>query len=601
MLTRRAILPLVIGLLIYGFWLSPDFKQISAGVAIFLLGMMALEDGFRAFAGGVLDNLMRRSTDQLWKSLTFGMVSTTVVQSSSLISLLTISFLSSGLITLGGAIGIVFGANLGTTTGAWLVAGLGLKVSLAGYAMPMLVIGVLLLFQKDPTTKGAGSVLLGIGFLFLGIDFMKQGFETFRDSIDLSRYSIEGLAGLLIYTAIGLAATVIMQSSHAVLVLILAALAAGQISYENALALAIGSNVGTTITAIIGSLGANQDGKRLAAAHFVFNVSTGAVALIFIGEFRQLVEWLAALMGLADDTLKLAIFHTLFNITGLLLMLPFTGKLERTLANRFHAPSAAVKQPRFLNEAAKQYPDTAVEAVRNETVRLYEIAEKIIAHAMSLHRTDLHSERDLREVVRNSRKVISEDINEKYALNVKALYSSIMEFISDVVTAADGSHLEALQRQRMAGARIVEALKAIKHLQKNLLVHITSRNPVIREQYDTIRILIGETLRAIDAMKNSPSEDVTILSYDEARLALARADIVADGTLDGLIRNRQISATVAISLMNDYGYAQRACSNLLGAAEILFLGGKGDSQRAEAALSLDEDEIAKLAHTDDAA
>ena len=126
----RILLPTIFIVLAYGFWLSPDFKAISAGVAIFLFGMLALEEGFRAFTGGTLEKILRRTTNRLWKSLSFGIVATTIMQSSSLVSVITISFLSAGLIGLSEGLGIVFGANLGTTTGAWLVAGFGLKVKL---------------------------------------------------------------------------------------------------------------------------------------------------------------------------------------------------------------------------------------------------------------------------------------------------------------------------------------------------------------------------------------------------------------------------------------------------------------------------------------
>ena len=233
------------------------------------------------------------------------------MQSSSLVSVITISFLSAGLITLAAGIGIVFGTNLGTTTGAWLIAGFGLKVDIAAYAMPLLAFGVILIFQSSSVLKGIGYILAGIGFLFLGIHYMKEGFETFKGTINLAEYAVAGYPGLLLFTVIGIFATVVMQSSHATLVLTITALAAGQITYENALALAIGANVGTTITAILGSMSANEGGKRLAAAHLLFNVVTGAIAIVFIYQLVYLVDGLASVVGIANEdyTLKLAVFH----------------------------------------------------------------------------------------------------------------------------------------------------------------------------------------------------------------------------------------------------------------------------------------------------
>ena len=128
---RKILLPTIFVILGYGFWISPDFKTIAAGVSIFLFGMLSLEQGFQAFAGGTLERILKNTTDKLWKSLSFGIVSTTLMQSSSLVSVITISFLSAGLIDLFSGVGIIFGANIGTTTGAWLVAGFGLKVKIS--------------------------------------------------------------------------------------------------------------------------------------------------------------------------------------------------------------------------------------------------------------------------------------------------------------------------------------------------------------------------------------------------------------------------------------------------------------------------------------
>jgi phosphate:Na+ symporter len=312
---RQLILAGILGLLAFALWTSPEFKHIAAGVAIFLFGMLSLENGFRQFTGGLLERLLRRTTDTIPKSLGFGIVSTAIMQSSSLVSVITISFLSAGLLPLITGIGIIFGANLGTTTGAWLFATIGMKMSLSAFALPMLVFGVVLNFQQSRVLKAFGSILAGLGFLFLGIDFMKEGFESYQSAVDLRDYAMTGITGLLIYTGLGILATVVMQSSHATLALTLAGLATGQVTYENALALAIGANIGTTVTALIGGLSANIAGKRLAGAHLLFNISTAAIALVLIEPLRWSVDSLSALMSIAEDdyTVKLAVFHTLFN------------------------------------------------------------------------------------------------------------------------------------------------------------------------------------------------------------------------------------------------------------------------------------------------
>jgi phosphate:Na+ symporter len=192
----------------------------------------------------------------------------------------------------------------------WLVAGFGLHIQIASLSMPMLVFGTVLAFQKKSNLKAIGNILIGLGFFFLGIHYMKEGFDTFKDSFDLAKYAIPGFLGLVVFTFLGIIITTILQSSSATLALILTSLAVGQITYHNALALAIGANIGTTITAVIGAISANVEGRRLAGAHMVFNMVTGIVALVFIYPLANAVDFITSGIGIAEDnyTLKLARF-----------------------------------------------------------------------------------------------------------------------------------------------------------------------------------------------------------------------------------------------------------------------------------------------------
>ncbi|MES9854600.1 MAG: Na/Pi symporter [Candidatus Thiodiazotropha sp. L084R] len=474
---RKILLPTIFVVLGYGFWISPDFKVIAAGVAIFLFGMLSLEEGFKAFTGGILERILQRTTNKLWKSVSFGILTTTVMQSSSLVSVITISFLSAGLIGLASGIGIIFGANLGTTTGAWLVAGFGLKVKISAYAMPMLVFGIVFVFQKSKSLQGAGYILAGLGFLFLGIHYMKEGFEAFKDAIDLAAYALPGLKGLLVYTLLGAAATVVMQSSHATLVLIITALAAQQISYENALALAIGANVGTTITAILGAMSSNVQGRRLAGAHLIFNVTTGLVAIIFIQQFLYAVNGISDHLGIAEDdyTMKLAVFHTLFNLAGVLIMLPLTNRLVIFLENLLSKRERLVDEPLYLNDAAMELPESAMQALRNEMGHLFENAYELIASALNLQPDKLRSSQDLKQLVAVNPEVKMIDIDDVYERRIKVLYSAIIAYISQVQSTTSQHFGEELYQLRMASRNIVEAVKDIKHLQKTWLGSPTQR------------------------------------------------------------------------------------------------------------------------------
>ena len=574
-MTRNALLLSIFAFLGYGFWISPDFKTIAAGVAIFLLGMLSLEKGFKSFSGGVLANFLQRTTDATWKSLSFGMVATSLMQSSSLVSVLTISFLSAGLIPLAQGIGIIFGANLGTTTGAWLVAGLGLKVDIAAYALPMLVFGVIMTFQKNSKHfTAAGWALIGMGFLFLGIAYMKDGFEAVSTGLDLSQYAVPGFRGLLIYAAIGIAMTVVMQSSHATLILTITALAAGQVSYENALALAIGSNVGTTVTAILGAISASVAGRQLAVAHLIFNLTTGAIAIVFIGQFVVAVDWLSELVGIASDnyTLKFAVFHTLFNLVGVVLMVPIINPMVAVLQKLLREKVEPVEttRVRYLSKAALEFPDTALEVIAKETVHLANNAFEILAHGLNLHRTDITSSADINAVIAECTDVMAVDVSDKYQRKVKPLYSAIMEFSTRAEQAMDPDQLGRLIHLRRASWQIVNAIKAMNELQVNIDRFMCAENEYVRREYNTIRLNLALLLRTLFDTETEEN----ILRIPEHlktfRAMMEEEDIIANGTLDQLIRKNRITPDMATSLMNDSGFAYDIQYNLIDAAEILF-------------------------------
>ena len=594
---RRIILPVIFMLLIYGFWISPDFKQISAGVAIFLFGMLFLEEGFRAFTGGLLEKLLNATTDRLWKSLSFGVVATTVMQSSSLVSVITISFLSAELIALASGIGIIFGANIGTTTGAWLIAGLGLKVKISAYAMPMLVFGIILVFQSNRSLKGIGYILAGLGFLFLGIHNMKEGFEAFRSTIDLTQFALPGYVGLFAFTAVGIFATVVMQSSHATLVLIITALAAQQVTYENALALAIGANIGTTITAIIGSMSSNYQGKRLAAGHLIFNMITGLIAIVFIHQLVWAVDTAAVAVGIRDDdyTLKLAVFHTIFNVIGVVVLLPFVMRMVNFLERVIPAPTVDIVEPKYLMDSVIDFPETLLEAVRKETVHLYDNAFEIIAHGINLHRTQILEADDLDKLINNDREILDFNLDAIYERKVKALYAKILEFISRAQGEVPSEFSDQLYALRQACRQIVMTVKDIKHLRKNITRYMVDNDEDIRREYNALRIQLAMLVRDINELRNTEEEERSIIDLDAYRVEIDEESSVVNGELDSLIREGRITPVMGTSLMNDHSYARDAIWQLTDIAKTLFGSRDVAEMEAEELVGLDEEDVESVA------
>jgi phosphate:Na+ symporter len=595
-LLRKIFLPTILLVLAYGFWVSPNVKMIAAGVAIFLFGMLSLEEGFRAFTGGSLERMLRRTTSSTGKSILFGILSTTLMQSSSLVSVIAISFLSAGLITLAAGIGIIFGANLGTTTGAWLIAGFGLKVDIAAYSMPLLAFGVILIFQSSKSLKGIGYILAGIGFLFLGIHYMKVGFEAFKETINLAEYAVRGYPGLLLYTAIGIFATVVMQSSHATLVLTITALAAGQITYENALALAIGANVGTTITAILGSMSANEGGKRLAAAHLIFNVVTGFIAITFIYQLVDLVEAISGAAGIASDdyALKLAVFHSVFNLIGIVVMLPLLNTMVVSLEKFIPEKKPEVDQPKYLSRSSAEFPGTATEAVRMEILRVYEAALRIIIDALGMKNTDVLSAIDLEKTVTDQQQIHIFDIDAMYERHIKGIYSAIVAFISDTAFSRREEKSAELQWLREASTFLVEAVKDTGLLQENLVHYVGSENQKMRQVYNRIRVHIGYIIRDLEEMRIADSGVIDVLSLDALKLLVDEEQQQINQTVTELIGTRAITPSMGSSLINDSVYAHDIALNLIKAAQTLFVAHETDLTQAARDVVLDKSDLTQI-------
>ena len=571
MLKNSAIL-LLFAVLGYLMIASNDFKSIAAGIAIFLVGMFFMEDGFKLLAGGMLESFLEKTTNTLSKALFSGFLVTSIVQSSSLVTVIAISFLSADLIGLAQAVGIVFGSNIGTTTTAWIVAAFGVKVKIAYYAMPMLVFGIVLQFMSGKNVQGLGKVLVGLGFVFLGIGYMKEGFDALKSGLDLAQFAMPGLPGILTYIAVGAVATVIIQSSSATMAIIITALASGQIIYLNALALAIGANIGTTVTAVMGAMASNENGKRLAAAHVIFNVVTAATAVIFIYQLSDAVNIAAAFFGIGEENyvMKLALFHTIFNLLGVILVAPFSSRLVNFLGDKFVDKKHAAK-PKYLDEAVVEMAEPALAAIKKETERLYDKAIKALAHALLLHRHDIWSEKALGEVVAESQQRIPIDVDAYYREYIKGLYGEIIKFASMAQVNMEGEELRRAYEFKLASRDIVEALKNVQDLHRKITLYVRSPNAEIRSEYNTIRLKIATLLRGIEKVRRKPNDILAVTQIGLIREDAKEMDLISSGRIDELVRQKKITTEMATSLMNDSALAVEIINKLLEMATILWI------------------------------
>ena len=573
---RRIFFIAVLVVLGVALFFNPNFKTISAGIAILLFGMIMLEDGFKSFAKGPLQKIIKRATNKLYKSIPIGAAVTALIQSSSLVSVITISFLSAGLIEFSSALGLIFGANIGTTATAWLVAGFGLKVKISSLAMPMLIFGIIFTFQRPNLLKGIGHVLAGLGFFFLGIYYMKEGFDVFKGYIDLTEYAVSGFFGVIIYCVLGVAITTILQSSSATLALILTALSANQIEYENALALAIGANIGTTITAILGSLSSNVSGKRLAVAHLFFNTLTGAIALLFIYPLADVIDFLSDLFGIdaRDFVLKLALFHTIFNIVGVLIMLPFVKLLVKALCRFFkEKESRDIDVPKFLNDSILQFPASTLSALLKESKYLFENAIfEIVTHALNVHREDIKSNVKVKNVIKQSKKEFDIDVNDLYYKKVKTIYGKIIKYATKAQSAmslseAQNKHVSEI---KIANRLMVEIIREIEDLRKNMSVYLYSDNKHIRKEYNKFRKKLVQVLRVIYHFRTQGDKEVFYTKLKKLKKESKNAIHHSNSSINKLIREDQVTSKMASSLINDNDNVNKVIQKMITISELLY-------------------------------
>jgi phosphate:Na+ symporter len=573
-IVKRYLYPLFLLSIAYLLFYSHDAKIIIAGIAVFLIGMVFMEDGFKLFSGGMLERVLQISTSSVPKAIGTGFLATAIVQSSSLLTIIVISFLSAELISLSGAVGVIFGSNIGTTTTAWIVSSFGVKIDIAYYAMPMLIFGVIFRFNKSKSYQGLGNILVGLGFVFLGIGYMKDGFEAMKAGLDLAQFAMEGYLGILVYILIGIVATVVIQSSSATMAIIITALATGQIEYANALALAIGANIGTTITAIIGSLSSNANGKRLAVAHLIFNVVTGLIAIVFLYQLADLVDFVSLKIGIAntDYAMKLALFHTVFNIIGVIAVSPFTVKLVQYLESLFVEEEVDISRARYLDNAVIAVPGAAVLVLKKELVHLYDNATEVLSHALSLHRhTFIGMGEKISSVVDSSVTKIDINVDDSYEKKIKSLYGDIINYATIAQENMSVEEKHKIYSLKIACRDIVEAIKDVKELQKNVNRFMKSKNQHIKDEYNDLREGIAKTLDGIHTIKNNADDLEVLAKLKVIEDEVKKLDMVGNGRIDNLIRNNMIETKMATSLINDSTYAYNISKRLIHIATILWI------------------------------
>lgn len=360
--------------------------QAIGGIGLFLLGMVILTDGLKSLAGDAMRSALIRFTHTPYSGALTGAATTALLQSSSATIVATVGFVSAHLMTYPMALGIIFGANAGTTVTGWLVVLLGFKLKLGSVMPPLILLGVALrLFSRGRAAR-LGFTVAGFALIFVGIDALQQGMAGLEQQVTPDFFPPDTVVGRLQLVFIGIGVTLITQSSSAGVATVLAALFAGAINFPQAAALVIGMDVGTTATAALATIGSAESSRRTGLSHVIYNLMTGVAAFILLSPFIYLLQTFVPAWFAANPELALLVFHSGFNTLGVIAVLPFTRQFADLMI--YLIPEHDSVYTHALDRALLKEPQVALATVQKVAIDLCVITFDLVQSMIGGPRRD---------------------------------------------------------------------------------------------------------------------------------------------------------------------------------------------------------------------
>jgi len=582
----------------YGF---TDFLTLLGSLGLFLYGMKIMSDSLIEVAGDKMRKILASMTSNRVFAVFTGFLITSVIQSSSATTLMVVSFVNASLLSLTESVGVIMGANIGTTVTAWLITILGFKVSMSTIALPLVALGFLLMFSKNAKTKSWGGFVVGFAVLFIGLDFLKSNVPNINDNPEmlewLKSYTDLGYLSVVLFLLIGTILTVVIQSSSATMALTLVMTYEGWIPFDMAAAMVLGENIGTTITANLAAVVANRNAKRTARAHLIFNLLGVIWMLILFYPFLNGIEQLMVSQGSASPFVNalavpvaLSVFHTSFNIINTFALIWFVplivkivvkvlpyGKLPEleTDQPRFlNKLVLEIDQPRFLNNSVLKDPQLAIKAMIDESKRMFEDPVfEIIAHVLNIHRDEIRSDKKLKDIINVSTDVIDIDVNDIYYKRVKSIYSKIIEFATkaqDIFTLSK-KQVTDLKRIKMANRKMAEIIKDCHELNQNMSLYTSSENEYMQKAYRKFRRKTFKIMRIIYLADAGEHPKLNLKKLEQLETKVAKDAVLLDVTLNMLIKDELISNDMATSLTNDRFLVEKIALKLITVGELLYI------------------------------
>ena len=377
-----------------------DFLKLIGSLGLFLYGMKIMSEGLQKVAGDRLRSILTAMTTNRVTGVLTGVLITALIQSSSATTVMVVSFVNAGLLTLAESISVIMGANIGTTVTAWIISIFGFKVDMAAFALPLLAIALPLIFSGKSNRKSIGEFIFGFSFLFMGLSYLKANAPDLNANPEMlafvQNYTDMGFFSILLFLFIGTILTMIVQASAATMAITLIMCANGWISLELGAALVLGENIGTTITANLAALTANTQAKRAALAHFVFNVFGVIWVLIIFHPFMELVNWVVDTFFQSNNpevaiSYKLSAFHSIFNICNVCILIWGVKLIERTVCALIR-PKEEDEEPRlrFITGGMLSTAELSILQARKEIHLFAERTHRMFGMVQDL----MHTEKD---------------------------------------------------------------------------------------------------------------------------------------------------------------------------------------------------------------
>lgn len=568
----------------YGFY---EVLQLLGSLALFLYGMKVMSDALIKLAGHQMRSILAKMTSNRILGVFTGFLITAIIQSSSATTLMVVSFSNAGLLTLTEAVSVIMGANIGTTITAWLITLLGFKVSMSIIALPLIALGLALTFVNKKNLKNWGGFIIGFALLFIGLQYLKESMPDINSNPEilsfLSKYTNLGFLSIVLFLIVGTILTVIIQSSSATMALTLVMCAEGWIPFELAVAMVLGENIGTTITANLAALIANYQAKRTALAHLIFNLIGVVWILVLFTPFLQFIDWLTLRLGNQSPfeyalaiPVAIALFHSAFNISNTLALVWFIKPIARIVEKLIPVNDIALPdtdEPKFLKKDILKFPETAIHALVNETKTLYKrTLFEIVVHALNLHRDDVISDEKPKNIIKKSQTNLDANVRTLYQQKIKRIYGEILRYASITQSTFELTHEQnnKISKLKIANRKMIEIVKTVKELSRNSPAYMNSDNRYIQKEFDKYRKEIIKVLRIIYLFRKESENEQYQRKLIELRKR-AKDNIYKDNRqIDHLIRHDLIDVDMASSLVNDHDNYNTIIKLLIEVAELLY-------------------------------